>query len=318
MSKLSFGFTYEELKLVPANMLSRSYDRFRIYLWGIETVASASGTIAGKTGFGFTYEELKLKFNWLEGNRMSQFRIYLWGIETPKSHTVRVWSCMVSDLPMRNWNCGPPTDSSTCHHCFGFTYEELKPEACEYLHMSDYTFRIYLWGIETPIWGTWISFQDIRFGFTYEELKLPFATKPLSHRLLFRIYLWGIETVDHLHPSVRIRHTGFGFTYEELKRTINMNGEPWFVLSFGFTYEELKLIQEPLSYESNVLFRIYLWGIETLPPTSARCSWSSRFGFTYEELKPSDLYWSLFPSHVSDLPMRNWNMFSSTRRRFSS
>ena len=97
-----------------------------------------------------------------------KFWVYLWGIETKRSigsnQSRLSW---VLSLPMRNWNKGEIKEGKQLLSCFESTYEELKPPSSPSFATSDeYSFWVYLWGIETKIY-------HLLEGQNYQVLSLP-------------------------------------------------------------------------------------------------------------------------------------------------
>ena len=108
--KLSFYFTYEELKrrgtvisclsvqmfllylwgieTISSGSYKRFYSAFLLYLWGIETRLNSSWTRKTAYSFYFNYEELKLYWVGIISAFTALFLLYLWGIETYNSHRI--------------------------------------------------------------------------------------------------------------------------------------------------------------------------------------------------------------------------------------
>ena len=142
--------------------------------------------------FDPTYEAWKPGLDDKGVPRGTKFRSYLWGMETMRLVLHYQPRTCVSILPMRHGNLPQVTSTGWPLSCFDPTYEAWKRSSWKTVWLFFWTFRSYLWGMETQhlVWGSLFSER-------------------------FRSYLWGMETVSRWRESNPDR--GFDPTYEAWK-----------------------------------------------------------------------------------------------------
>jgi len=168
-----FYFTYEELKPARRGRWSTGRIQFLLYLWGIETGASARVKYKCykfllylwgiETSSQHTYEETSFY----------KFLLYLWGIETRYLSVLLLVFYFIFTLPMRNWNVGEETLIKSGVLIFTLPMRNWNIVRVILFAMFPFRFLLYLWGIETS--GAMLFI--------------------LPYFLLFLLYLWGIETL---------------------------------------------------------------------------------------------------------------------------
>ena len=121
------------------------------------------------------------------------FRSYLWGIETiPCCNGTNVLTNRL-DLTYEELKQCTCIDFWRVNVRLDLTYEELKLLFGLQFSSISFSFRSYLWGIETYKACIWIWDRN-SLDLTYEELKLDPRIFFVITTCTFRSYLWGIET----------------------------------------------------------------------------------------------------------------------------
>ena len=232
-------------------------------------------------GYQPTYEELKPVLRLLKEFADVELPAYLWGIETEKA----------AAQPQRPWRYQPTyeelkRDSAQrrpgSYRRYQPTYEELKQLQTNQLHGETSLLPAYLWGIETtsrrssrqsrtryqptyeelkPHWRKVAVLYQHGYQPTYEELKQEQTGLDLVNLTPLPAYLWGIET--HFKRFNSYDKIYYQPTYEELKPTEKVINNP---PCYQPTYEELKRLCD--AENRCRILPAYLWGIETILPTS--------------------------------------------------
>ena len=183
---------------------------------------------------------------------------------------------------MRNWNISTFIHKPPWRGDSDSTYEELKLYQSASAPISNFGFRLYLWGIETYIFFCYVMVQLIIQ--TLPMRNWNFDARPSRPRHL-TIQTLPMRNWNYIKYFVRCFMKVYSdSTYEELKLTRKAGGL-FLIIYSDSTYEELKpdsgidrfrffcLIQTlPMRNWNHRVktrgclvfeFRLYLWGIET-------------------------------------------------------